>query len=81
MMPDVEREPVELTIRKMEIAWEMTQKTLGAHAILSEQKFRRALMSFSGAYDYISATVGGEEEDEEEDAEDGEDEEDAEDEE
>ena len=63
-MPDVEREPVELTILKMEIAWEMTQKTLGAHAILSEQKFRRALMSFSGAYDYISATVGGEEVDE-----------------
>lgn len=58
-MPDVEREPVELTIRKMEIAWEIVQKA-GTSGGNSATKLDEMLRYFRQAYEDIGEIVQGE---------------------
>ncbi len=58
-MANTEKEPVELTIKKMEIAWEMEQQVQKVAAGVREEFFKNMLERFEQAYAKVSTTIKG----------------------
>ena len=58
-MPDHAAEPGEVTIKKLDIAWELTQKAVSTRGVSRLDNWDHALNRFRAAYFHISETVEG----------------------
>lgn len=60
-MADTEKEPIELTIKKIDIAWKMTEKAIAtSNAPYSQRQWNDLVKRMQVAYATISEIVDGE---------------------